>query len=95
MMDIESAEDLNDLIVRFRNKATGNDLMTDEQKLEMLAMVEYTHAMHEYLIRKSFPCKVSIKKIAKPITIDERRMSLCTSVEDNEVKSMHLNLWSV
>ncbi len=50
MMDIESAEDLNDLIVRFRNKATGNDLMTDEQKLEMLAMVEYTHAMHEYLI---------------------------------------------
>ena len=50
MMDVESAEDLNDLIVRFRNKATGNDLMTDEQKLEMLAMVEYTHAMHEYLI---------------------------------------------
>ena len=50
MKTITSAEELYTLIEDFRDKAIQENTLTDEQKIEMLALVEFSYSLHEYLI---------------------------------------------
>lgn len=50
MMNVQSAEDLYEQIRSFRDIAIHHAHMTNEQKLEMLAIVEYAYSLHEFLI---------------------------------------------
>ncbi len=50
MMSVQSAEDLYEQIRSFREVAIHHAHMTNDQKLEMLAIVEYSYSLHEFLI---------------------------------------------
>jgi len=50
MANIRSAQNLQTVIDQFRSRAINNLSMSDEQKIEMLAIVEYSNSLHDYLV---------------------------------------------
>lgn len=50
MSNLTSAEEFYELVEDFRNKVISNSGMSNEQKFEILALVEYSNSLHEFLI---------------------------------------------
>ncbi len=50
MNNLTSEEEFYSSIEEYRNEVVNHTDMSDEQKIEMLAIVEYSYALHEYLI---------------------------------------------
>ncbi|MBC6427132.1 MAG: hypothetical protein GDA51_11870 [Ekhidna sp.] len=50
MNNVESVEEFYSSIEEYRNRAISDPVLSDNQKFEMLAVVESSYALHEYLI---------------------------------------------